>query len=142
MIYHWDNLPWMRRNRIAMVDWVRQQHAARKLDFPLGDPDKPDKDFVEAYVNAKMMHRGKWAGRWIAKCECGGAEYVSFKSLVFMCCSCWNADHKHNWRRVELPKQRKAIEKTLEARPGKNQHYRVGESVDDLVRENMEHGVK
>lgn len=88
-----------------------------------------------AYVNA---------GRWIAKCECGGAEYVDPAMPVFFCCSCWNRADGHRWRGVRLPAEpgRSAIEDVLLARPAEvNRNWRPGERVRDLERENTQHGL-
>ena len=38
--------------------------------------------------------------RWIARCECGGAEVVDPAEPVFFCCSCGNAGVGGRWRKV------------------------------------------
>jgi hypothetical protein len=54
-------------------------------------------------------------GRWIAKCECGGAEYVSAQHPYFFCFSCGNEQFSGKARRVTFPevKERKEIEAAL-----------------------------
>lgn len=103
----------------------------------LADPDEgtlAEDRPVSAYVNA---------GRWLAKCECGGCEYVDLEQLVFMCCNCWNAEVGHRWRPIVIPKQRVAIERLLLKRPdGATRNWRPGETIADLARENREHGVE
>jgi len=42
-------------------------------------------------------------GRWIAQCECGGAEYVALSDPVFFCCSCGNASVDGKLRMVIFP---------------------------------------
>lgn len=49
-------------------------------------------------------------GRWIADCECGGAEYVDPNEPIFFCMSCGNVDTGHAARRVIFPQQRAEIE--------------------------------
>lgn len=89
------------------------------------DEDNP----IVAYINH---------GRWIAKCECGGAEYV-WEEELFMCQSCWNASHKHQNRHTTFPKERKAIETILEVRPLPNRNWLPNETMALLIAENEEH---
>jgi hypothetical protein len=57
------------------------------------------------------------AGRWIADCECGGAEYVDPGEPIFFCFSCGNAGNKSSLRPVAFPRTRVAIENALLVRP-------------------------
>lgn len=102
----------------------------------LGDPTSPRRDRpVAARVNA---------GRWIADCECGGAEYVDDQVRVFMCAACFNRADGSVWRRVIFPASpaRRAIEAVLLARPDAvTRHWDVSMRVRDLERENAEHGL-
>jgi len=77
-------------------------------------------------------------GRWIAKCECGGAEKV-WEEGIFMCQSCWNGNHKHRYRNVVFPKARKQIEDLLSKRPVPNRNWYRDETVAQLRRENEAH---
>ena len=46
-----------------------------------------------------------WDGdRWVAVCECGGAEVVTLEEPVFFCCSCGNAGVGGRWRPVTFPR--------------------------------------
>lgn len=58
-------------------------------------------------------------GRWIADCECGGAEYVDLDERVFYCFSCGNRAHGGNARPVTFPPEEDIveIEKLLMDRP-------------------------
>lgn len=67
--------------------------AVFEVQIP-NDAGAPKGRPIAAYANA---------GRWLAKCECGGAEYVDFDELAFMCCGCWNAVDGHEWRPITLP---------------------------------------
>lgn len=49
-------------------------------------------------------------GRWIADCECGGAEYVDPETPLFFCMSCGNHGTSGRARKVMFPKNREAIE--------------------------------
>lgn len=56
-------------------------------------------------------------GRWIADCECGGAEAVDPDEPLFFCVSCGNARTSGRARHVVFPDQRKEIEDAVMARP-------------------------
>jgi len=100
--------------------------AKNKLPLSLTvDESEP----LKAYVNH---------GRWIVKCECGGAE-KAWEEGLFMCQSCFNSAHKHHLRRSVFPKSRERIEKILSARPLHNRNCFPHESVKALERENREH---
>jgi hypothetical protein len=82
--------------------------------------------------------------RWIADCpDCGGAEFVwRHGPLVMLCLSCLNGGIGHVWRTVTLPDDVEAIEAALAARPvAANRNWDASERIDDLLRENAEHGV-
>jgi len=87
----------------------------------------------EGKLTAEVNH-----GRWIVRCECGGAEKM-FEEGVFMCQACFNAAYKHKYRRAVFPKSRKQIENLLLKRPLPNRNWSVGETIEDLKRENDEH---
>lgn len=112
--------------------------AAEKLDLldaVLGDPADPVDAPVVAYVNG---------GRWIADCECGGAEVVDAVSRLFMCASCFNVAHGHRWRLVEIPNERTltVLERVLLERPDRRtRNWRPSESVAELIAENVAHGL-
>ena len=87
---------------------------------------------VRAYVNH---------GRWVASCECGGAEVVSSGDPFFMCLSCYNEADGGKLRRVLFPRNRSALEGVLLGRkePG-SRNWEVGETVADLKRQNSARG--
>jgi len=72
-------------------------------------------------------------GQWIARCECGGCEFVDPDDGVFYCFSCLNRGYNHMLRHVVFPdaKTRHEIERLLLLRPvndirGQNDLERVG----------------
>lgn len=67
------------------------------------------KELIYAEVN--------W-GRWIAVCECGGAEAVSASYAWFYCCSCGNQSSGGAARPVVFPENIEAIETELSKRNG------------------------
>lgn len=77
-------------------------------------------------------------GRWLVKCECGGAEYA-WEEGLFMCFSCFNSAHKHNFRRAVFPEGRAIIERLLEVRPLLNRNFLLTDTVKVLEAENEEH---
>lgn len=84
---------------------------------------------LKAYVNH---------GRWLVKCECGGAEKV-WEEGWMLCQSCLNAAHGHKYRKTVFPSNRKKIESLLVLRPLPNRNWQPGETLAMLVRENEEH---
>jgi len=84
---------------------------------------------LKAYVNR---------GRWVIKCECGGAEYA-FEARIFMCRSCWNSRYRHQYRRFTFPRSRKRIENLLIIRPLENRNWFNDEPISHLEAENIEH---
>lgn len=96
---------------------------------------------VPAYINE---------GRWVAECPvdgCGGAILVSEKTPLFLCPECGSPENGNNWYAVAFPADKAVIERVLLKRPSrvpdraKTRHWRPGESVDDLKRENRERGL-
>lgn len=80
-------------------------------------------------------------GRWIADCrDCTGAEVV-FDDGWTLCVSCILEDRGIDWRRVVFPRDRLAIEQALAPRRVENRNWEVEETVVDLLRDNMEHGL-
>jgi len=77
-------------------------------------------------------------GRWIVRCECGGAEYA-FEEGIFMCQSCFNSGHLHKYRPVEFPKNRKKIEALLEKRALINRNWEIIDTLKDLEDDNKKH---
>jgi len=130
----------LRRSKAAIeaqlreIGWVPKDRLS-VLSIELGDPGDP----VDAPVPAQVD-----AGRWIARCECGGAEHVDLETKLFMCGSCFNAAHAHRWRLVELPDARTitVVETVLLKRPERTtRNWKADESVAELIAENVAHGL-
>ena len=102
---------------------------ARKLVQEQGDSDSPP---LKVYVNK---------GRWAIKCECNSAEY-SFEDGIFMCQSCFNTRHKHQYRRYVFPRSRKRIEAILLERPLDNRNWWPHETVTQLEADNNKHAAE
>ncbi len=64
---------------------------------------RPRPEFADDEVEAVWDAVGK---RWVAMCECGGAEVVDPNEPVFFCCSCGNAKVGGLWRPVNFPQER------------------------------------
>lgn len=114
-----------------------------------GWPRKPDEQAPgNITTEARINH-----GRWLAECPQGdgGALVVSQEAPIFMCPSCWNAEHGGRWIRVKFPapKEKAQIEAALLQRPrtGRgaegiaHRNWEPGESVAALRRENRAHGI-
>jgi len=74
----------------SVMDWIRR--AAIRKGIRLCQ------ELCEDEVVARIDH-----GRWIADCECKGAEYVDPGEPVFFCLSCLNAAHNGRLRPVRFP---------------------------------------
>ena len=72
---------------------------------------------IEETIGGKPVQAILDFGRWIAVCECGGAEAVDPKDPVFFCVSCGNNKTRSKLRRVEFPADYKSIEAEIMARP-------------------------
>jgi hypothetical protein len=116
------------------VGWVPVEKLAI-LELELGDPADPVDAPLTAFVNES---------RWIAQCECGGAEHVDPETRLFMCGSCFNVAFGHRWRLVELPNDgtMQLLGTVLLARPEPStRNWNPGEKVSDLIAENVAHGL-
>jgi hypothetical protein len=109
--------------------WYATQ--ARALGFPFSlHPD--------GAVKAEINH-----GRWLARCPfCSGAEEADPGEPIFYCLSCGNADNGGHIMMVMFPDDRDKIESVLLARFNiGTRNWTPGESLQDLVKENKEHGL-
>ncbi len=94
-------------HKASMECYPSYRHRMAALAQTLGRPWRGDvcrAPAVEAVVDY---------GRWIARCECGGAEYVTPDDPVFYCCSCGNARTNGAARPVAFPEDIAEIEAAL-----------------------------
>ena len=111
----------------ALSQFYTPEALGKALLPPIG------KNKVVAFVNHN---------RWIAKCECGGAEVVDPSNRVFYCFSCFNENSKGRSRKVKFPRNFDVIEKILEVRDDPyTRNWLVGETAEDLGQENEDHGL-
>ena len=82
-------------------------------------------------------------GRWIVDCPfCPSAELMN-ESGLFMCQSCWNINNGRAYHNVAKPNNRIKVERALLKRPEQeNRNWKPGETVAQLLAENIEHGVE
>ena len=100
-------------------------------------------------------------GRWLADCECGGAEYVDPSDPIFFCLACGNPAQAGAARPVAFPKNAAEIEMALLVRPveatgssaferamtarplvaGLGRSWQPGETLAQLRRQNREGGI-
>lgn len=80
--------------------------------------------------------------RFIVDCpNCNNAEYA-FEDKLFLCSQCFNSDIQGKVRKVKMPKERKQIEDILSKRAIKNKHWFPNETIEDLEKENISHGLE
>lgn len=117
------------------AEWGPRLFWQANVPFPEGPalPGLPGTE-VEVYVNQ---------GRWIVECPvCKGAQVACHTDPKFLCNVCANVAIDGRWRRTVWPPNRNAIEAALEVRPNElEQNWFPGETVDNLLAENVEHGV-
>lgn len=92
-----------------------------------GKVGKKAQDQVSAYINHS---------RWVAdcpNCNAGIACLPGVNQIV-----CLECGERYD---VAWPADREGIESALLCRPQRNRHWRPGESVKDLKRENKQYGV-
>lgn len=71
--------------------------------------------------------------RWVVQCpDCGGAQLACRSDRRFMCNECGNVAIGGLWRPVDWPAEAEAIEAELAQRPEANQHWRAGETLEQL----------
>ena len=103
---------------------MQKNAAYTRKTIKAGDPST---DAVYAVVDN---------GRWIAKCECNGAEYVDPDYPLFFCCSCGNKSTDSRLRPVIFPGDMKKIETELLSRKDtKWQSWDKTQTLSDLKSE-------
>lgn len=123
----------------TVMDFVREvfyHTRADKLGIVLGSHNDLGPVVVKARVNQS---------RWIADCpssDCHGAEYVDMDNKIFMCSGCWNVDYDYKWLRISVPNDRRKMEAVLLLRPPKFRNWFPNETIEDLKKENIEHGLE
>lgn len=127
-------------------EWVDQGFDYRrflrywfKKELPPFPPVLATPDAVIGVVAAYVSE-----GRWVADCpaKCGGALLVTPSDPWYLCVDCGAG-----WTRVVFPGARIAIEallmkRSLIAGVPKSRNWLVGETVADLVAENLVHGLE
>lgn len=135
----------------SLRDYYRARTSAPGYETPFVDAE-PEGEPVDAFVDY---------GRWIARCECGGAEAVDYDDPIFYCLACGNMTNNGKPRPVNMPDEWQEIERLLLKRPvrlrgGRNAFERAtmaepvvstehgqlsrtwlpGETLDDIKRQN------
>ena len=87
-----------------------------------------------------VLHARVDGNEWIVQCECGAGNAIDPSwDPVFACCFGCGAIH----RSILLPKRWDAIEQELLKRPQPSTRFWFPhETVDDLIAENIAHGVQ
>jgi len=105
------------------------------------DPDNPDTAELPMPTLAYAIVD---CNRWLVRCPfCpAGVQYASTTDHRFFCVSCLNLANDGHWVRVVWPADREAIEQALVVRANLDQrNWILGETVDDLLAENVDLGV-
>ena len=106
--------------------------AARGVALPAWTEDRPKGGMIQARIEA-------W--RWLMECpDCHDCLFAE-PQWGFLCPNCANVANDGRYRPVVWPVDPAAIEAVLSVRPVENRNWTPGESLDDLRRENQEHGL-
>lgn len=127
---HRQQVPW---RRFLQETWNSKGGMGKRM---------PQETNVLGLVRAFVNH-----GRWLASCPmqgCNAAYIVSSADPMLFCAECGGG-----WWRVVFPLDKRAIEEQLLKRPGKSnpfadvetRNWIPGETVEDLVRENLSRGI-
>lgn len=112
-------------------------------------PGAPIPPLSQTVVTARPLVASVNGGNWIARCDCGGRGVPSPGGIVFaetpvvFCLRCLNGSTGRGWRPVllPLPGLMAAVERVLLCRPhAGDQNWEPGETVADLIAQNVEHG--
>ena len=131
-----DTIPALRSNHgLTLTDWYRLEAFKTGMTIESGGwHDKP--------VKARILY-----GRWLVDCPiCRGANDVIPEEPIYLCSCCYwpgvfRADQvvPAHFAPVEFPHERAEIERLLLKRPYiRNRNWSPGETVADLVRQNIE----
>ena len=93
-------------------EWIQRRCGILKSKGLLDSP------FVDEMAKGNPVYAIVDWGRWGAKCECGGFEYVSKEEKLFYCFSCGNFKYGGKGRIVIFPDDQKIqqIEEILDKR--------------------------
>lgn len=119
--------------------YTKPEIAAMLARRGLLKPPEPSDIAEDAPAAVAHVEPYQGVARWIAKCpDCSGAEYVWLADPRFLCAQCANRGIGHRWRRVEIPADRRQIERMLLARPDpETRVWQPEESVEQLAAENV-----
>lgn len=109
--------------------FVKRKVDRYRLRFKIPATGYDDGEPLPAHINH---------GNWLVRCPCGGYEYVWEEGWVF-CFSCANNYIGHKFRKTTFPSIRAEIEGIMKVRPLHNRNWNLGETLDDLRKENEEH---
>ena len=128
--YTREPMSWSPAMRIV---WRSSHMSYESRQDVIDRPVLSDSAIAYAYVNA---------GRWLVTCPfpgCHGAQYACWEDRRFWCVDCDNRAIRGQWVRVEWPDNSIEIEEALLRRPAEARHWLPGETVDDLLAQDIEH---
>lgn len=126
----------MKDKIVTTKDLIDQKHAKNINELRASMAKMTKKIIKEGDATGKPVEAFVDFGRWVARCECNGAEIVDPESPEFFCYSCGNASNNGRLRPVSFPKEMKQIEEQLLSVKG--QAYRNWDtktSMDELKAE-------
>jgi len=100
---------------LSLQSW--RQFAARQNGYRI----------ISAIANDAPVYAQVNYGRWVALCECGGAEYVSVHDPLFFCNACGNASVGGRLRPVVFPENIDEITSKLLEKPVADRNWKPEE---------------
>lgn len=122
------------------VKFARRANAKRNMTGIVNVAAGNDPSAAPIHAEIQRMHTS-WGprARWVAVCECHGAEDVTPDYPWFFCLSCLNVPHDGKWRPMVFPKpsEREEIEALILARDDSDTWaYTPGETIAELTEQN------
>ena len=132
IIYHWEDL-----HHSSFIAFTAE-FARINGTLPL-----PPQTAIKGELTAQVNH-----GRWLVQCPiCPSAAYAPREVPLFYCVECGSKENAGYWYRVIYPDQKRRIEALLLKRPAvlprsaANRNWTPGETIADVERDNIAHGV-
>ena len=139
----------------GIEDWTRYVLSARGWPVRMPEGIAEDRPIPAEVYPHEVAGGGRWVARWLTVCDleivagktqpprvCGGAGMADLIDRRAFCLQCYNASIGGRWRPVIAPDPMtlQVGEAILEARHPADAGWAPGQSLADLVAENLELG--
>lgn len=123
----------MTEKLVTTKDLIAKRQAESLADLRKALGKMTNKSIREGKAIGKPVSAFVDYGRWVAQCECNGAEIVDPDVPEFFCFSCGNESNGGRLRPVIFPNEIKEIEKQLlSVKDTAFRYWKADESMDKL----------